>query len=108
VLTLGENANVVVDRYVFNPEQSKGEVALSATRGAFRFAGGKLEQLQTKKITVSTPVAALAVRPLRCPVRDGGPTSPYLGKAGGKQSVETRLDLISINFCVESRPTVGP
>jgi hypothetical protein len=62
VLTLGENANVVVDRYVFNPEKSTGEVALNATRGAFRFAGGKLEQMQTKKVTVSTPVAALAVR----------------------------------------------
>ena len=62
VLTLGENANVVVDRYVFNPEKSTGEVALSATRGAFRFAGGKVEQMQTKKVTVSTPQAALAVR----------------------------------------------
>jgi hypothetical protein len=62
VLTLGENANVVVDRYVFNPQKSTGEVALNATRGAFRFAGGKIEQLQTKKVTVSTPVAALAVR----------------------------------------------
>jgi hypothetical protein len=62
VLTLGENANVVVDRYVFNPQGGTGEVALSATRGALRFAGGKLEQLASKKITVSTPVAALAVR----------------------------------------------
>src|SRR5262245_13687439 len=62
LLTLGENANVVVDRFAFNPQQSKGEVALSATRGAFRFAGGKIEQMQTKKVTVSTPQAALAVR----------------------------------------------
>jgi hypothetical protein len=62
LLTLGENANVVVDRFVFNPGQSKGEVALSATRGAFRFAGGKIEQMQAKKVTVSTPQAALAVR----------------------------------------------
>ena len=62
VLTLGENANVVIDRYVYNPNKSTGEVALNATRGAFRFAGGSIEQLQKKKITVSTPVAAMAVR----------------------------------------------
>ena len=55
LLTLGENANVVVDRFVFNPERSKGEVALSATRGAFRFAEEKIEQTQTKKVTVSPP-----------------------------------------------------
>ena len=65
LLTLGENANVVVDRFVFNPERSKGEVALSATRGAFRFARGKIEQMQTKKVTVSPPHAATAVRGLR-------------------------------------------
>jgi hypothetical protein len=61
-LMLGENARVVVDRYVFDPKASKGEVALRATRGAFRFAGGKLKDLQKKKITVNTPSAALAVR----------------------------------------------
>jgi hypothetical protein len=62
VLTLGEKANVVVDRYVFSLEESKGEILLNATQGAFRFAGGKLKQLSNKKITVNTPVAALAVR----------------------------------------------
>jgi len=62
LLTLGENANVVIDRFVYNRGKSTGEVALNATRGAMRFVGGSIEQLQTKKITVSTPVAALAVR----------------------------------------------
>ena len=62
VLTLGENANVVIDRYVFNPDKSTGQVALNATRGAFRFAGGKIEQMREKKVTVTTPVAAMAVR----------------------------------------------
>jgi hypothetical protein len=61
-LMLGENARVVVDRYVFDPQASRGEVALRATRGAFRFAGGKLKDMQRKKIIVNTPSAALAVR----------------------------------------------
>lgn len=62
VLTLGEHATVVVDRYVFNPEQGAGEVALTTTRAAFRFTTGKLKTLPDKSITVNTPVAALAVR----------------------------------------------
>jgi hypothetical protein len=45
VLTLGEKANVIVDRYVFDPEKSKGEVLLKSTQGAFRFAGGKIKQM---------------------------------------------------------------
>ena len=62
VLTLGENARVVVDRYVYNPEQGTGEVALTATRAALHFTTGKLNQLRDKSVTVTTPVAALAVR----------------------------------------------
>ena len=62
VLTLGENARVVVDRYVFDPKKSSANVALQATKGAFRFAGGKIEQMHQKKIVVNTPNAALAVR----------------------------------------------
>lgn len=62
LLTLGENANVVIDRYVYNPSKSTGELALNATRGAFRFAGGGIEQMQKKTVTVNTPNAALAVR----------------------------------------------
>ena len=61
-LTLGENARVVVNKFVYNPKKSSGELALNATRGAFRFTGGKIEQMQSKKVTLNTPSAALAVR----------------------------------------------
>jgi hypothetical protein len=61
-LTLGENARVVIDRYVFNPEQSTGELALSTSAAAFRLATGKLSEMRDKKINVSAPFAALAVR----------------------------------------------
>jgi len=61
-LTLGENANVVIDQFVYNPSQSTGAVVLSSTQGAFRFAGGKIENMQQKKVRVNTPSAALAVR----------------------------------------------
>jgi hypothetical protein len=61
-LTLGENATVVIDRYVFDPDAGIGEAALDATKGAFRLATGRLKEMREKTITVSTPVAALAVR----------------------------------------------
>jgi hypothetical protein len=61
-LTLGENAKVVIDRYVYNPDRSTGELALNAGVGAFRLATGKLSDMREKNINVSTPVAALAIR----------------------------------------------
>jgi len=62
VLTLGENATVVVDRFVYNPASSTGVLALNATQGALRFATGKLSGMSNKDVTVTTPQAALAVR----------------------------------------------
>ena len=61
-LTLGENAKVVIDRYVFNPNQGTGEMAVKATRGAMRFVTGKIGKMRDHNVTVVTPQAALAVR----------------------------------------------
>lgn len=62
VLTLGENASVVVDRYVFDPDEGVGETVLQATKGAFRFASGRIKELRNNQIAVSTPVADIGVR----------------------------------------------
>ena len=62
VLTLSENARIVIDRYVYDPEQGVGDVLLTTTQGAFRFATGKMKELTEKTITVETPVAQVGVR----------------------------------------------
>jgi hypothetical protein len=62
VLTLGENASVVIDRYVYDPSQGVGETVLQATKGAFRFASGKIKEMRENKIAISTPVADIGVR----------------------------------------------
>jgi FecR protein len=61
-LTLGENATVVVDRFVYDPDEGTGEALLKTGVGAFRLATGKISELRDKKITVSTPFATLGVR----------------------------------------------
>ena len=62
VLTLGEDAIIVVDRYVFDPDRGTGDALLHAAQGAFRFAAGQLKDMRNKTITVSTPVAEIGVR----------------------------------------------
>jgi hypothetical protein len=62
VLTLGEDASILIDRYVFDPDRGMGEALLQATQGAFRFAAGQLKDMRNKTITVSTPVAEIGVR----------------------------------------------
>ncbi len=62
VLTLGEKASVVIDRYVYAPDRDVGETVLQATKGAFRFASGRIKGLKQSNIAVSTPVADIGVR----------------------------------------------
>ena len=61
-LSLGENASLVVDRYVYNPAKGVGTMAMSKTKGAMRFTTGNIGKMSKKDVTVSTPQGALAVR----------------------------------------------
>ncbi|MCW5729496.1 MAG: FecR domain-containing protein [Alphaproteobacteria bacterium] len=58
-LTLGENARVLVDRFVFDPRTSEGEQLVSVTRGAFRFVSGRMRK---EGISIETPVSTIGVR----------------------------------------------
>lgn len=61
-LTLGANANLTIDTFVFEPEASKGTALLTVVKGAFRFTTGKLSGMADKKVEVKTVFANLAVR----------------------------------------------
>jgi hypothetical protein len=71
--TVGENADVVIDDFIYDPETTKGKLALSITRGAFRFVGGKLSK--DGSVAISTPAAVLGVR--------GGIVTGEVTDAGG-------------------------
>jgi hypothetical protein len=74
VLTLGENASVVIDRYVYDPVQNVGETLIQTTKGAFLFASGRIKGLTQHKITVAAPVAEIGVRGTQF---WGGPLDKY-------------------------------
>ena len=61
-LTLGENATVVIDRFVFDPDAGVGEATLNATKGALRMVTGRLTEMPNKDVKVKTSFGALAVR----------------------------------------------
>jgi hypothetical protein len=61
-LALGENAEIVIDDYVYRAGAKNGSLVLDMVRGAFRFTTGKLGLLEDKRIEVRMPAATLAVR----------------------------------------------
>ena len=61
VFTVGANARVTVDRFVYDPDRGTSDVAASVAKGAFRFMSGhSLHGFGTRAIT--TPVATIGVR----------------------------------------------
>ena len=59
-MSVGPNSDLVIDRFVYDPETSTGELAASLGRGVLRFVGGQLSKRD--KVTVATPVAVIGVR----------------------------------------------
>lgn len=59
-LTVGPNAQVVIDRFVFDPATSKGDLAITASKGVFRLVGGKISK--SNAITVNTPSSTIGIR----------------------------------------------
>jgi hypothetical protein len=59
-LTVGPNARLTIDRFVYDPSRKSGELAINASQGVLRFVGGKISK--TKPVTVTTPSATLTIR----------------------------------------------
>ena len=59
-MSVGRNASVVIDTFVYNPAQSAGAMAASLTKGALRFVGGQISH--TNGASIRTPSATIGVR----------------------------------------------
>lgn len=59
-LTIAPNSELIIDKFVYNPDANTGEMALSLTRGLVRFVGGRLSK--SGSASIRTPVATMGVR----------------------------------------------
>lgn len=60
--TVGANARVAVDRFVYDPARNSRSTGVSVTRGAFRFMSGRNLRRPSGPVTVRTPVATIGIR----------------------------------------------
>jgi hypothetical protein len=62
VFTIGEGNDLTIDRFVYNPDRSTGELAARATTGFLRFVSGGIGALAPQNISLQTPSATIGVR----------------------------------------------
>lgn len=59
-LTVGPNARLTIDRFVFDPASKTGELSISASKGVLRLVGGKISK--NSAIKVQTPSGTIGIR----------------------------------------------
>jgi hypothetical protein len=86
-LSVGPSSDVKLDKFIFDPSRSQGNVVMSATRGAFRFVSGTQ---QPSNYQIRTPVATIGVRGtvIDAIVTDHS-TSVILGEGGADLTLTT-------------------
>ena len=59
-LTVGPNAQLTIDRFVFDSNTKTGELAISASKGVLRLVGGKISK--GSPIIITTPSSTIGIR----------------------------------------------
>jgi hypothetical protein len=62
IFTVGANARVAVDRFVYDPAAKSRSTGVSVTKGAFRFMSGRNLGRPSGPVSVRTPVATIGIR----------------------------------------------
>lgn len=59
-LTVGPNARIVIDRFVFDPATNQGDLVINASRGVLRLVGGRISK--SRPIVIVTPSSTIGIR----------------------------------------------
>lgn len=100
-LTLGPSSEVILDRFVFDPDSGVGQLAMSASRGVFRFIGGQISK--NTPVTVRTATSTIGVRGGTLLIDMATPEA----QSGGPPSVASVFMLYGEQTTIQSRDPQG-
>lgn len=104
-LALGPESQLTLDQFVYDPDPKKAAFVITATKGALRFASGKLPK---SSYTIHTPTATIGIRGTALAIRimPAGPN-----EAGDDVAVNVAVEegIVDITTCRGERITLdGP
>lgn len=62
IFTIGPDAGLVIDEFVYDPSDNAGQVTASVVKGAFRFVSGRVAKEEPRNMNVRTPVGTIGIR----------------------------------------------
>lgn len=108
--TVGPNSDLTLDEFVYDPATDTGKLALTATKGVFRFVGGRISK--KTPVTLKTPTAIIGIRggiALVNVAPNGATRATFL--FGDQMTIETpkgRKSVTRAGFSVEVESTDAP
>lgn len=73
MLSVGPNTEIVVDKYVFDPNSNDSSFTANMARGTLQFISGEIAKLSPDAVKVNIPTGSIAVRGTRFLVEVGRP-----------------------------------
>ncbi len=95
LLTVGANARLEIDRFVYDPERNVAGVAVSVLRGAFRFASDN-RGAQPEPIAFRTPGSAIGIRGTRIEGVVGPEAVAFLAGIPGAPDLSAEADSAAV------------
>jgi len=109
VFTIGPQADMVIDNFVYDPSSGTGKLAASVTKGAFRFVTGKVAANNPADMEVNTPAATIAIRGTMVAGRtDGKSTLVVLLGPGKGTDTNERIGQVNVSNKAGSVSLYGP
>ncbi|MGE0094257.1 MAG: FecR domain-containing protein [Alphaproteobacteria bacterium] len=62
IFTIGPNASLAVDQFVYDPSNSKGKIAARIVTGGFRFVSGRVARNDPRDMTIGLPSGTIGIR----------------------------------------------
>lgn len=105
VFTVGESNDLVIDRFVYDPERGVGEIAARSTQGFLRFVSGGVGAIAPQNISLTTPSATIGTRGTSIDVVVG-PQAVALARQLGLIGPNDQVDPSTAVFVILRGPAV--
>ena len=60
--TVGPQCDMVIDKFVYDPDKNNNTLSAKVKKGMFRFTSGKVSKTNPKQVNVTTPTATMGIR----------------------------------------------
>ena len=120
ILRVTEQSKVVIDEFVYDPNPSKGKLAVNFASGTARFATGQMNRIDKKNVSIRTPTSQIAVRGtdftvtvdelgrslvILLPDENGAPSGEILVATSGGSVVLNKSMQSTVAYSSDSAPT---